>query len=71
MVKYVTDLVGDRCRDCQTIIRSSVLVVASQTRIVEPFIITRKLQNIQKFRVKMLEEVIEVLLLIIWVVSFK
>ena len=42
MLKYVTNLVGDRLRGCQTIIRSSVLVVVSQTRVVEPFINKKK-----------------------------
>ena len=37
MLKYVTDLIGDRCRDYQTIIRSSVLEIASQTWITKPF----------------------------------
>ena len=42
ILKYVTDLVGDRCRGCQTMIRSSVLEVASQTWVVEPLVMKRK-----------------------------
>ena len=63
MLKHVTDLIGDRCRGCQTMIRSSVLVAASQTWELNLLLI--KIQTIQKFRVKMLVEVIKVLVLII------
>ena len=45
MLKYVTNLVGDRCRGFQTMIRSSLLLVASQTRIIKPFINEKKRKN--------------------------
>ena len=43
MLKYVTDLVRDRCRGYQTT-RSSVLVAASQAWVIKP------LQIIQNFK---------------------
>ena len=51
MLKYVTNLAGDRCRGCQTMIHSNVLVVASQTWELNLLLIKKEIQNIQKFKV--------------------
>ena len=56
---------GDIRRSCQTMVHSSVLVAASQTWVVKPFINKKEKYKIQNLKVKMLVEVIEVLVLII------